>query len=463
MVIQPPFRGTAPLQPGHVVEPAKPQSGKPQAPGPRPEPLAQQGESLQVSSQGRSSPQMDFIGDSFAEAYGRLNPAQKSQFDGLLQQSAKMPAFMAPAKPQTLGPVYQGNPADPFQGQGFGLVDVPFLNSTDQQTLRNLLSDGTLLRKASDGQTVLEHLAALVRDDHNDKTNGPVLARDLIRMLQPEDLNALKQQANHMSYHLNDKGQRKQDGIPMPGGLGEITQCPVHYTCGAASMQVWMRLNVPEELVRITHDLVSKGEAGIPGGSLRPARTSLDYHAGDKIFDNELWLTKAGNEDRSDLDIILQSALMDKIAIGNLSPYDVDADSGGIFNVIDGNSGGHPLYLKRTMEKLTGKAFSYAHNLDIYSLGAAGRFLGNLSDRTPQADLVNQLKNQVQAGKQVMIAYQTKPSDPMALHFVTVVGYDAGSDKFYYADTDEKKTDRAKMYTKSSQDMQDVLRCVVYR
>jgi hypothetical protein len=120
------------------------------------------------------------------------------------------------------------------------------------------------------------------------------------------------------------------------------------------------------------------------------------------------------------------------------------------------------MYMQREMEQLTGKPFEYQHNLNVYGLGGVSRFLGNLSDRTPQDQLVAQLKNQVQAGKQVMIAYQTRSGDPMALHYVTVVGYDPKSDKFYYADTDEPKDTRAKMYTKTSQDMMDVLRCVIY-
>ena len=45
--------------------------------------------------------------------------------------------------------------------------------------------------------------------------------------------------------------------------------------------------------------------------------------------------------------------------------------------------------------------------------------IGNLCAPTPQSDLVNQLKTQVQAGKKVMMAYQTRAGDPMALHYVT--------------------------------------------
>lgn len=399
---------------------------------------------------GQSSPAVAFVNDPFAEAYAKLNPSQKQQFDKLLDMHSMMPAWLAPEQ--------AAKQPNPFAGN----VKVAYLKPEEQKMLRELLSNGTLLRKGSDKLSILEHLSQLATDDKNDKTSGPRLVRDILRMLNPENISELMKRADKMTYHLNDKGQQKQDGIPMPGGLGEITQCPTHYTCGAATMQVWMRLNQPEELVRIAHDLVSKGKAEIKGDSLKPARGSLDFHEGDKIYDNELYLTKAGKEDRSDLDIILQSALMDEIAIGNWQPYDVNADSGGFWNVLDGNSGGHPMYMQREMEQLTGKPFEYQHNLNVYGLGGVSRFLGNLSDRTPQDQLVAQLKNQLQAGKQVMIAYQTRSGDPMALHYVTVVGYDPKSDKFYYADTDEPKDTRAKMYTKTSQDMMDVLRCVIY-
>lgn len=421
---------------------------------------AQTQEQAQIeTSQGQSAPAMSFVGDPYTEAYSRLNPAQKQQFDALLNMKASIPSWLAP--PASLPKAPQDFNSH-IANSPFNNVDVPVFNPQEQALLKNLLSNGTLLSQGSDKQTILSYLNQLATDDKNTSTNGIGLARELLRMLGPEDLKSVMSQADNMTYHLNKKGESKQDGIPMPGGLGEITQCPTHFTCGAAAMQVWMRLNQPAETVRVVHDLVTKGEAATNGGSLKPARGSLDFHAGDKVYDNELRLSKAGTEDRSDVDIILQSALMDKIAIGNLSPYDVDSDSGGGFNIIDGNSGGQPLYMKRELEKLTGKPFTYAHNLNVYGLGAAGRFLGNLSDRTPQTELVASLKNQVQSGKQVIIAYQTQKSDPMALHYVTVVGYDAQSDKFYYADTDEKKTDRAKMYTKTSSEMNEVLRVAIW-
>lgn len=417
------------------------------------------------SAKGQSAPEMRFVADPFDQAYAQLTPSQKQAYDSLIQSSVKVPGFLAP-KPSLPGPFTAPQakptlPASPFEN-----VDVKQLDPAQQAQLRKLLCDGTLQRKSSDGQTILEHLAGLMKNQKADKQatiSGPGLVRDLLKMLQPEDLNALKASAANMQYHLNDKGQRKQNGIPMPGGLGEITQCSVHYTCGAASMQVWMRLNQPEELVRIADDLFSKGKSTLHGGTLKPAKGSLDFHAGDKIYDNELYLSTAGREDRTDLDILLQSSLMDKVAIGNLSNYDVNADSGGIMNVVGGNSGAQPLYMAREMEKLTGKPFAYAHNLNLYKTGGVGRFFANLSDRTPQAELVAQLKSQLNAGKQVMIAYQTRADDSLALHYVTVFGYDAKTDRYFIADTDEEKATRAKMYTKSTQEMMDVLRAVVYQ
>ncbi len=428
-------------------------------------------ETRDISPKGQSKPQVSFVSDPFSQAYDTLSPQQKQAFDAILKHSSQMPGLLAQSieqqrqnetQPIPFFPKPAPKAQDPFGPNIFSNQSVSFLSSKEQNLFKDLLANGTLMRKSSDGQTILSHLNALLKDDKNAKTNGPQLVRDLIHMLQPEDMSALKAKADNMTYHINDKGQRKQDGIPMPGGLGEITQCPTHFTCGAASMQVWMRLNQPEELVRITHDLVSKGESKLNGTTLKPAQGSLDFHAGDKIYDNELYLTKAGQEDRCDLDIILQSALMDKIALGNWMPYDVNADSGGFFNLLDGNSGGHPMYMAREMEKITGKPFEYSHNLSLYGTKGAGRFLGNLEARTEQAKLVQELKDQVKTGKQVMIAYQTRTDDSMALHYVTVTGYDPKSDRFYYADTDEPKATRAKMYTKSTQDMMNLLRCVIY-
>lgn len=422
-------------------------------------------ETSQLSPKGQSAAQLSFVGDPFSRAYDGLNAQQKQAFETILNHSIQMPGWLAQSAEQDRqvampGPWVQQVPTK--AEELFTSKTVSFLSPKEQQIFKDLLANGTLMRKSSDGQTILSHLSALLKDDKNKQTNGPQLVRDLIRMLQAEDMAALKAKADKMTYHVNDKGQNKQDGIPMPGGLGEITQCPTHYTCGAASMQVWMRLNRPEELVRITHDLVSKGESKLNGSTLKPARGSLDYHAGDTIYKHEVLGGKAGVEDRCDLDIILQSAFMNKVAIGNWSEYDVNSDSGEWWNMLDGNSGGHPLYMAREMERLSGQPFEYSHNLSLYGAGAVGRFFTNLEGRTEQSQLVQELKKQVSAGKHVMIAYQTRPNDAMALHFVTVTGYDPKTDQFYYADTDETKATRAKMYTKTTQDMQDVLRCVIY-
>jgi hypothetical protein len=404
-------------------------------------------ESSQITAnQGSSQAQLDFVGDPLTEAYQKLNPQQKKAYDQLLNLSGKTPAWLAQ-------PGVSSNP--------FAMASVPVFSAQEQKMLKDLLANGTLTQTSANGTSIVEYLHNLATDDRNDKVSGPQLVKDCLRMLQPEDMAAVMKKADQMSYK-EVAGTKKQGGIPFPGGLGEITQCPVHYTCGAASIQVFMRLNQPAEVVRLVHDLVRQGSAQMNGDSLKPAPGSLDFHAGDTIYKGALKLKSEGKEDRSDLDIILQSAVMEKTALGNLSDYDVDTDSGGLLNVVAGNSGSHPLYMKRTLEQLTGQSFNYEHNLNLYNSGGIGRLLGNLSARTDQSQMVADLKKHVQAGKAVIIAYQTNPSDQTALHYVTVTNYDPDSDRFYYADTGELKAERSKMYTKTTADMNEVLRAIIY-
>lgn len=296
---------------------------------------------------------------------------------------------------------------------------------------------------ASDGLTAAQHVERL-------RGCNPAVAAELERALKPEDLEAAKKGA--------DAAGAK--GYPLPGGVGEITQCTTHFTCGAASIEVWTRLNRPAELARIAHQLVCDGRAPLTATSLKVARGSRDFHAGAKIWENDKRKSVAGIEDRTDLDILVQSALMDKIAIGNWSAYDVDLDSGGLGNTMRGNSGAHPLYLKREMERLTGQSWSYEHDLNPQGLGGIGRFFGNLRVRTPAAKLAGILVARVST-RTAFMCFQTKPTDAMALHWVTVVAND-GHGGVYYVDTCETKSDRSKLYKMSKQDLIAKVRCVVY-
>lgn len=390
--------------------------------------------------------------DPFARAYQGLDADQKAKFDALLAMSVTVPSARAARPFRRGGP--QTSPTGPTR-----------LTAAEHEILESLLTDGTLLRQASDGLTVLSHLASLAACSPADKRStmsGSSLALDLIRMLRAEDLGAAMKSFDAPIQGPRPLGRPAKVGYPLPGGLGEITQCTVHFTCGAASMEVWLRLNQPAELVRIAHQLFCDGTSITRSSTLKPARNSQIYHAGDTIFKNERFRGDEGTEDRCDLDILLQSALMDKIALGNLSAYDVYADSGGIWNVMDGNSGGHPMYLEREMERLTGHPFAYAHNLNPLDLGGFARFFGNLRARTDQSALVDLAVAQCRAGKQVIICFQTKPSDAMALHYVTIAAYDHGSGTFYYVDTCETKSARSKLYKMTKQEMMDSLRSVIH-
>lgn len=351
--------------------------------------------------------------DPYADAYARLTPEQRAQVDDLLAM--------------------QVAPAAGFPRR---------LNATEQGVLKSLVADGILLERASDGLTALTHLHEMVACG-----KGSAAAVELMRVLRSEDLTAAKAAC--------DAAGAK--GHSLPGGAGEITQCTTHMTCGAASMQVWTRLNRPAELVRIAHQLFCDGRAPLTDTALKVARNSLTFHAGMPVYEDDDRDAIAGTEDRTDLDIVVQSAIMDKIAVGNLSAYDVDLDSGGRGNVMRGNSGSHPLYLKREMERLTGQGWDYQHNLNPLGLGGFGRFFGNLRARSSQDALVAALTGT----RHAFMCYQTKPDDEFALHWVTVVGTDA-SGAVYYVDTCETKATRSKLYKMSKADLAAKLRCVVY-
>lgn len=308
-------------------------------------------------------------------------------------------------------------------------------------------STGTLLLRGSDGATVLSHLCALATGasaDRRTTMSGSVLTLDLIRMLQPEDLAAARRGATKAGFALS-------------GGVGEITQCKTHYTCGAASMEVWLRLNRPAELVRITHQMFCQGSAAETSSTLKPARFSLIYHSGDRVFSSEMLSGDEGTEDRCDLDILLQSALMDKISMGNWSAYDVYADSGGISNVTGGNSGANPAYLARELKRVTGQPFHYQH-----VFGSVKSFFLNLKSPVTQAEIVDLAIGQCRAGKQVVVLYNTNPAKATALHYVTLASWDASTETGYVVDTCETKATRSKLYPMTRQYLTERLRAVIH-
>lgn len=448
-----------PASPKHVPSqklPATPNGSKPEV-----FPLVSQ-ETRHLSATGKGTAPLPFIEETepFKQVFKQLPAHTQKQFNALVQHPTE----------QLLPPPQKSYDPMAIRSDNVRVVlkphlineSLPAFTPKEQALLEKLLVNGTLLTPDTHGQTILSHLNDLLQDDHNRQTNGLQLVKDLIYMLQPEDIEDALRQADKMEY-VEKKGKLKQKGIPLPGGIGEITQCDIHYTCGAASSQVLMRLQQPAEMVRILHDMVSQGNAQLhQGQSLKPAVGSLKFHAGSTIYDHELSWEVVGKEDRRDANIIFQSAIMDKIAIGNWSQYDVGADSGGLLNVVAGNSGAHPLYLSRTLGHLTGKPYTYEHALDIYNTGAFGQFWGNLKPPVSQATLVNGLQEQIQAGKKAIIVFQTNPSDSLALHYVSVVKYNAKTDTYYYIDTGETREDRARIYTKTGAELRQVLRGVIH-
>lgn len=193
------------------------------------------------------------------------------------------------------------------------------------RTLMKLLDNGTLTRKDSHGNTILDNVYRMQKGPNQDGVQDKQLAKDTLKV-------------------LNDRK--------------EIYQGP-HGTCGAASLENVMMRKDPAEMVRIVTNLAAKGRVTTRGGHvLRAGTGSLNWHRNST--------TTAGRKDnRSDFDIIFQSAAMRSVALvggdmdamGRIADYNVNKDTGGSSAVKTGDSASDPLHLSSLAEDITGQDY----------------------------------------------------------------------------------------------------------
>lgn len=185
------------------------------------------------------------------------------------------------------------------------LNDKTTFNETSSNHLKALLVKGTLTQKDKNGKTVLDNIHELYK--------GPVLV------------------GNDKKSYKKDFEIGKEiakDAVDVMLSSACITQGE-HYTCGSASIQNYIRLNKPAELVRMVKELATKGETTLADGKTMNAPiASLNFKAGDKFTkNNSEGIYKDHNtEDRSRFNIIFQSAVMDEIAMigGDRNPLNPD-------------------------------------------------------------------------------------------------------------------------------------------
>ncbi len=174
------------------------------------------------------------------------------------------------------------------------LLDSNTFEKEKALNLKALLIKGTLMEKDKDGKTVLKNIFELY--------NGEALVGET-----PQQYKKNKDVAKEIA----------KDAVDVLLSSAYLTQGE-HFTCGAASVENYLRLNNPGELVRIVKDLAMKGEVTLKDGSKMNAPTgSLNFKAGDSFSKkNTEGLYKDHNtEDRSRFNIIFQSAVMDEIAL----------------------------------------------------------------------------------------------------------------------------------------------------
>lgn len=247
-------------------------------------------------------------------------------------------------------------------------------NTNADASLLKLLDKGTLSKKDSQGNTILDNVYRMQKGPNKNGVNGQQLAGEAIQVLNDR-------------YH--------------------ITQGP-HGTCGAASLENVMMKKDPAEVTRIVADLASKGEAKTRGGHTMQAGTgSLNWHKGDKTTDGS-------TESRTDFDIIFQSATMRSVALvggdmdmlGGLADYNVNKDNGDASSVKTGDSASDPLHLTRLAENITGKDYDQDHLWGTYS----------------------EMVTNANAGKEPIALFSTGGG---GMHYVTVTSVKNGQVNFY--------------------------------
>lgn len=299
------------------------------------------------------------------------------------------------------------------------IFNINSIKSMDTKQIKNVLSSGVLKAKDKDGNSTLNNLHDMAFKSPQKVSDNKQLVKDAIKLLQP-----------------GDEGRK------------EITQGNIHYTCGAASIEQYMKKFEPAELIRVVKDLAQKGESTLRGGQTIKAGTgSLDFRAGKEINATKNEIKKYGDgsgkvhENRSAFDIIFQSAAMRSIALigGDMTgentsafsdlnilhktgvidlDYNLESDS-DFSGVQKGNRGGHPGAIATFLEQTTGKKYDYEHSLTLNN--QIGDFFAkgylNLKDKQEDnSSLIDQLKTSLGKGKETVFVFG---KDIDSLHYVT--------------------------------------------
>lgn len=317
------------------------------------------------------------------------------------------------------------------------ILNTEPIKSIDPEQVKKVLDSGTLMLKDKNGNTTLNNLYEMAFNSNQKVSDNKQLVKDAIKLLQPGD-----------------------------DGRKEITQGNIHYTCGSASIEQFMKKFEPAELVRIVKDLAATGEAKLRGGETIKAGTgSFNFRAGNEVNATEDEIKKYGDgsgkvhENRSAFDIMFQSATMRSIALigGDMTgentsalsdlnilnktgiadlDYNLESDS-DYSNILKGNRGGHPGAIAHFMEQATGKKYDYTHSLSlnykVLDYLAQGEL--NLKDGNKTNDKVlEQLKTSLAKGKDTIFVYG---KDVTSLHYVTGLkfGQKDGKEGIFFVNT----------------------------
>lgn len=314
------------------------------------------------------------------------------------------------------------------------------INSSE---ISNLIKTDVLKLKDKNGKSILNNLHDMAFISPQKVTDNKQIVKDAIKVLQP-----------------GNEGRKN------------ITQGNIHYTCGAASIEQFMKKFEPAEMIRIVKELSHKGEAELKSGTkIKAGTNSLNFRQGSKINATDKEISKYGDgkkvlEDRSAFDIIFQSAVMRNIALiggdftgqntstlsdlwiadkTNLIDLDYNLESDSDYSSIErGNRGGHPGAIANFLTQATGKSYDYKHSLTLE--GMVGKFWSKVADPAAKSYLnlkekednnkpvFDQLKKSLAKGKDTIFVYG---KDLNSLHYVTGVkfGHKDGKEGVFVVNT----------------------------
>ncbi|MFN8577505.1 MAG: hypothetical protein U0354_11660 [Candidatus Sericytochromatia bacterium] len=126
----------------------------------------------------------------------------------------------------------------------------------DISNIKDLLNSGILNKTDKDGNSILSNLHDMGFSSPQLALDSKELVKDAIKLLQSGD-----------------------------AGRKNITQGNIHFTCGAASIEQFMKKFEPAELIRIVKDLAKNGETKLRSGTKLEAGTdSLNFRSGHEIM-----------------------------------------------------------------------------------------------------------------------------------------------------------------------------------